>query len=98
LLLARPTRRSPDRDHACRGFAGSVVAGELAPGDAIVVLPSGQRSRVARIVTADGDLARAATGQAITLTLDDEIDVSRGDVIAAASSPPQVSDQFAAHL
>src|SRR5690606_16072810 len=85
-------------DHAFRGFAGTVVAGELAPGDAIVVLPSGQRSRVARIVTADGDLARAATGQAITLTLDDEIDVSRGDVIAAASSPPQVSDQFAAHL
>src|SRR3546814_13999053 len=50
-------------DHAFRGFAGTVVAGGLAPGDAIAVLPSGQRSRVARIVTADGDLARAATGQ-----------------------------------
>ncbi|MFC3714824.1 sulfate adenylyltransferase subunit CysN [Luteimonas soli] len=85
-------------DHTFRGFAGTVAAGELAPGDAIVVLPSGQRSNVARIVTAGGDFARATTGQAVTLTLADEIDVSRGDVIAAAASPPEVSDQFAAHL
>ncbi|MDN5781055.1 MAG: sulfate adenylyltransferase subunit CysN, partial [Luteimonas sp.] len=85
-------------DHTFRGFAGTVVAGELAPGDAVAVLPSGQRSQVARIVTADGDLTRAAAGQAVTLTLADEIDVSRGDVIAAAASPPEVSDQFAAHL
>ncbi|MCJ0826682.1 sulfate adenylyltransferase subunit CysN [Luteimonas sp. 50] len=86
----------PDLDF--RGFSGTVVAGAIAPGAEIAVLPSGQRSRVARIVTADGDLAHAGVGQAITLTLADEIDASRGDVIAAASSPPEVADQFAAHL
>ena len=81
-----------------RGFAGTVVAGEVAPGTDIVVLPSGQRSKVARVVTADGDLDRAAAGQAVTLTLADEIDASRGDVVAAASDPCEVADQFAAHL
>ena len=63
-----------------------------------MVLPAGRRSRIARIVTAKGDLATAAEGQAITLTLADEVDASRGDVIAAASDPPEVADQFAAHL
>ncbi|WP_256646934.1 sulfate adenylyltransferase subunit CysN [Thermomonas paludicola] len=81
-----------------RGFAGTVVAGRIAPGDDIAVLPSGRRSRVARIVTADGDLPEAVEGQAITLTLADEIDASRGDVLASASNPPEVADQFAAHL
>ncbi len=81
-----------------RGFAGTVVAGEVRPGDEVVALPSGRRSQVARIVTADGDLAIARAGQAITLTLADELDISRGDVIASASQPPQVADQFAAHL
>ncbi len=64
----------------------------------MVILPSGARSRVARIVTADGDLGRADTGDAITITLEDERDISRGDVIAAAAQPPQVADQFATHL
>ena len=86
----------PNQDF--RGFAGTLAAGRVAPGDEVVVLPSGRRSRVARIVTADGDLARAVSGQAITLVLEDEVDVSRGDVIAAAGDPPQVADQFAAHL
>ena len=86
----------PDQDF--RGFAGTVAAGTIAPGDAIVALPSGRRSHVARIVTADGDLPRALQGQAIMLTLDDELDISRGDVIAAGQHPPQVTDQFAAHL
>ncbi|HEX2595667.1 MAG TPA: sulfate adenylyltransferase subunit CysN, partial [Luteimonas sp.] len=86
----------PDQDF--RGFAGTVVAGAIAPGDEVVALPSGRRSRVARIVTADGDLARAVRGQAVTLTLDDELDISRGDVIASGQRPPQVADQFAAHL
>ncbi|HEY4555517.1 MAG TPA: sulfate adenylyltransferase subunit CysN, partial [Lysobacter sp.] len=81
-----------------RGFAGTIAAGEARPGDAVVVLPSGRRSRVARIVTADRDLECAAAGQAVTLTLDDEIDASRGDVIADARHPPEVADQFAAHL
>ncbi len=85
-------------DHTFRGFAGTIAAGTLAPGAAIMVLPSGRRSKIGRIVTADGDLAHAGAGQAVTLTLADEIDVSRGDVIATAGSPPEVSDQFAAHL
>jgi bifunctional enzyme CysN/CysC len=85
-------------DQNFRGYAGHVVAGCIAPGDEVVVLPSGARSRVARIVTADGDLPRAGFGDAITLTLTDERDISRGDVIAAAAQPPQVADQFAAHL
>ncbi|MGN2242370.1 sulfate adenylyltransferase subunit CysN [Frateuria sp. GZRR33] len=81
-----------------RGYAGQVVAGSIAPGDEIVALPSGVRSRVARLVTADGDLPRAAAGDAVAIQLEDERDISRGDVIASISSPPQVADQFAAHL
>ncbi|WP_295364655.1 sulfate adenylyltransferase subunit CysN [Arenimonas sp.] len=86
----------PDQDF--RGFAGTVAAGDVAPGDAVVVLPSGRRTQVARIVTPAGDLPRAGRGQPVVLTLADEVDVSRGDVIAAAAAPPQVADQFAAHL
>ena len=86
----------PDQDF--RGFAGTVAAGEVAPGDEVIALPSGRRSRIARIVTADGDLAQAVRGQAITLTLADELDISRGDVIASGQRPPQVADQFAAHV
>jgi bifunctional enzyme CysN/CysC len=86
----------PDQDF--RGFAGTVAAGRVAPGDAIAVLPSGQRSRVARVVTAEGDLAQANAGQAVVLTLEDEIDASRGDVIATAARAPEIADQFAAHL
>jgi len=81
-----------------RGYAGQVVAGSIAPGDEVVALPSGVRSRVARLVTADGDLSRAVAGDAVAIQLEDERDISRGDVIAATSSPPQVADQFAAHL
>ena len=86
----------PDQDF--RGFSGTVAAGTVALGDAVTVLPSGQRSTVARIVTADGDLDAACAGQAVVLALDDEIDASRGDVIAAAAQPPEISDQFAAHM
>jgi len=81
-----------------RGFAGTVAAGQVHPGDAVVVLPSGRRSRVARVIAPDGDVGVARAGQPVTLTLEDEIDVSRGDVIAAAGDPPEVADQFAAHL
>jgi len=81
-----------------RGFAGTLAAGTATPGLEVAVLPSGRRSRIARIVTADGDLAQATTGQAVTLTLEDEVDVSRGDVIASAANPPEVADQFAAHV
>jgi bifunctional enzyme CysN/CysC len=85
-------------DQSFRGYAGQVVAGSIASGDEVVVLPSGVRSRIARIVTADGDRQRALDGDAVTLTLEDERDISRGDVIAAAAQPPQVADQFAAHV
>jgi len=85
-------------DSSFRGFAGTVTAGVVRPGDEIVALPSGQRSQVARIVTANGDLERASAGQAITLTLRDEIDISRGDVIAATRQPPEIANQFAAHI
>ena len=81
-----------------RGFAGTVNGGAVAVGEEIAVLPSGQRSKVAAIITADGELERAIEGQAVTLTLADEIDASRGDVIAAGHNPPEVADQFAAHL
>jgi bifunctional enzyme CysN/CysC len=77
-----------------RGFAGLIAAGSVRPGDAIRVLPSGQTSTVERIVTKDGDLPLAVAGQSITLTLKDEIDVSRGDVLASADDPPEVADQF----
>ncbi len=82
----------PDLDF--RGFAGQITGGLVRPGDLVRVLPSGQESVVARIVTADGDLDVAVAGQSVTLTLSDEIDISRGDVIAAATAPPAVADQF----
>ena len=81
-----------------RGFAGTVLAGPVAVGDEIVVLPSGQRSKVKAIVTGDGDLDRAEPARAVTLTLTDEIDASRGDIITAATDLLEVADQFAAHL
>ena len=81
-----------------RGFAGTLVRGTVAPGDAVVVLPSGRRSSVVRVLGPDGDVPHAFAGEAVTLTLADEVDVSRGDVIASAEDPPQVADQFAAHL
>ncbi len=82
----------PDLDF--RGFSGFVATGSVRPGDRLKVLPSGRESMVARIVTMDGDLPRAVAGQSITLTLKDEIDVSRGDILAAADAPPGVADQF----
>ncbi len=77
-----------------RGFSGLIASGTIKPGDAIRVLPSGKTSTVSRIVTFDGDLDEAVAGQSVTLCFADEIDCSRGDVIAAADAPPEVSDQF----
>ena len=79
-----------------RGFAGQIAAGTIRPGDAVRVIPSGKTSTVARIVTLDGDLDQAVAGQSITLTLTDEIDCSRGDVICAADDPAEAADQFEA--
>ena len=81
-----------------RGFAGTITAGTIRPGDEVVVPASGQKSRVKRIVTFDGDLPEAVAGQAVTLTLEDEIDISRGDLLVAATARPACADQFEAHL
>ncbi|WNO53029.1 sulfate adenylyltransferase subunit CysN [Stakelama saccharophila] len=86
----------PDLDF--RGFSGLIASGTIAPGDDVRILPSGRTTRVKRIVTMDGDLDRAGAGQSVTITLADEIDCSRGDVIAAADDPPQAADQFEATL
>jgi bifunctional enzyme CysN/CysC len=85
-------------NHEFRGFAGMIASGTVRPGDRVRVLPSGQESDVARIVTREGDLECAIAGQSVTLTFKDEIDVSRGDVVAAASVTTQVADQFEATL
>jgi bifunctional enzyme CysN/CysC len=71
-------------DAGFRGFSGTIAAGRVSAGDAVQALPSGRESRIARIVTADGDLETASAGQAVTLVLEDEIDLSRGDLIAAS--------------
>ncbi|WP_313254007.1 sulfate adenylyltransferase subunit CysN [Stenotrophomonas acidaminiphila] len=81
-----------------RGFAGTLAAGQVRAGDAVVVLPSARRSTVREVLGPDGPLDVARAGQAVTLVLADELDVSRGDVIAAAGDPPEVADQFAAHV
>ena len=78
--------------HDFRGFAGTIASGTVRSGERVRVQPSGRESTIARIVTADGDLAQAIAGQSITLTLTDEIDISRGDLISTASAPPEVAD------
>jgi bifunctional enzyme CysN/CysC len=77
-----------------RGFSGEIASGRVQPGDRVRILPSGRETRVARIVTKDGDLPLAVAGQSITLTLADEVDCSRGDIIASADNPAEVADQF----
>jgi len=86
----------PNRDF--RGFAGQIASGAIASGAEVRLLPSGRTTRIARIVTADGDLEEATAGQSVTLTFADEVDCSRGDVIAATASPPQAADQFEATI
>ncbi|MEU1525479.1 sulfate adenylyltransferase subunit CysN [Nocardia rhamnosiphila] len=86
----------PDLDF--RGYSGQIVGGSVRPGDRVRVVPSGRDSTVTRVMTADGDLDHAVTGQSVTLVLADDIDVSRGDVLVSAGDPPEVSDQFEAHL
>ncbi|WAT14245.1 sulfate adenylyltransferase subunit CysN [Xanthomonas fragariae] len=81
-----------------RGYAGTIAAGWVRPGDAVVVVPSGRRAHVAAVLDVNGEVSSARAGQAVTLTLREEIDISRGDIIAAVDDPPEVADQFAAHL
>ncbi|NNU16055.1 sulfate adenylyltransferase subunit CysN [Parvularcula sp. ZS-1/3] len=81
-----------------RGFAGTVVSGRVEPGDEVVILPSGKRTKVKAIVARDGDLAFADKNRAVTLTLEDEVDASRGDVIAAATAPAEQAGQLQAKI
>lgn len=107
VQVENPTSRGPfrmpvqsvSRPHPeFRGFSGTIVGGDVRPGDRVRVSPSGLSSTVGRIVTYGGDLPRAVLGQGVTLTLADAIDISRGDVLASAESPPGVADQFEAHV
>ena len=81
-----------------RGFSGLIAGGTVKPGDAVRILPSGKTSTIDRVVTFDGDLDEGVAGQSVTLTLKDEVDCSRGDVIAAAANPPESADQFEATI
>ena len=81
-----------------RGFSGLIATGAVKPGDELRSLPSGKTSKVKSIVTMDGELDRAVAGQSVTITLEDEIDCSRGDVLATADAPPEVADQFESTL
>ena len=81
-----------------RGFSGLIAGGSVKPGDAIRVLPSGKTTTVSKVVTLDGELDEAVAGQSVTICFADEIDCSRGNVISAADSPPEVSDQFEATI
>jgi bifunctional enzyme CysN/CysC len=88
-LVSRP-------DQSFRGFAGQIASGSIKPGDQIRVLPSGRTTKVSRIVTRNGDLDEAVAGQSVTVAFEDEVDCSRGDVIAAAADAPEAADQFEA--
>ncbi|OUU26994.1 MAG: adenylyl-sulfate kinase [Candidatus Endolissoclinum sp. TMED37] len=81
-----------------RGFSGKVASGSIKPGDKVSILPYGKTSQVNRIVTYDGDLDQAIAGQSITLTLKDEVDCSRGQIITSSSAPLEIADQFEATL
>lgn len=81
-----------------RGYSGTIAAGSVAKGDEVVVAASGKTSKVERVLTPEGDKDSARAGEAVTITLEDEIDISRGDLLASSVSRPDVADQLAAHL
>jgi bifunctional enzyme CysN/CysC len=85
-------------DASFRGFAGTITSGRIAAGQDVRLAGSGRHSKIQRIVTADGDLAEAIAGQAVTLTLGDEIDIARGDMLVAPEAPPEIADQCAADI
>jgi sulfate adenylyltransferase subunit 1 len=93
-----PVQRVLRPDHTFRGFAGQIASGTVGPGDKITVLPSGRSAEVARIVTFDGELAEAYAPLSVTLVLDRELDISRGDLIVAAQSPATVARHLKASL
>jgi len=96
--MRMPVQRVVRPDQTFRGYAGTIEQGSVRLGDPIVALPSGRATTISRIVTFDGDLDHAVAGQAVTLVLESETDISRGDVIAAAADAPEQADQFAVHV
>ncbi|WP_428488578.1 sulfate adenylyltransferase subunit CysN [Rhodopila sp.] len=90
-LVSRP-------DSSFRGYAGTIASGRVRPGDTVAVAASGRQTQVRQIITADGALPEAHSGNAVTLVLADDVDVSRGDVLAASDAPVGVADQFQAHM
>ena len=96
--FALPVQWVNRRDAGFRGVAGTIARGSVAPGDAVVVLPGGQRSRVARIVTFDGDLASASAGRAVTIELADQVECAAGAMLAAAADAPPVTERLSADL
>src|SRR5580698_467625 len=98
LALRLPVQRVIRPNQNFRGFAGQIAAGTVRRGDSIVALPSGHTSRIQSIVTFDGELESASAPLSITVTLEDERDISRGDLIAAAAAPPQVVNHFEASI
>jgi bifunctional enzyme CysN/CysC len=94
LPLRFPVQWVNRPNHEFRGFSGQLASGTVSPGDRVRIQPSGHDTTIARIVTRDGDLKNAIAGQSVTLTLADEIDVSRGDMISSASAPAETADQF----
>ncbi|MBV8865641.1 MAG: sulfate adenylyltransferase subunit CysN [Acidobacteriaceae bacterium] len=93
-----PVQRVVRPNQSFRGYAGTVVSGQVSPGDPVTVLPSGLRTRVARIVTFDGELDEAHAGQSVTVTFEDQVDASRGDLITATVDAPQTSAALEATL
>ena len=93
-----PVQRVLRPDHTFRGFAGQIASGTIAPGDRVTVLPSGRSAEVARIVTFDGDLNKAVAPQSVTLVLDRELDISRGDMIVSAQTPATVARNIRAAI
>ncbi|SIQ58650.1 adenylylsulfate kinase /sulfate adenylyltransferase subunit 1 [Rhizobium sp. RU20A] len=93
-----PVQMISRRDADFRGFAGTIASGSISVGDEIIVPRTGQQSRIASIVTYDGSLPEASEGQAVTLVLNDHIDVSRGDILADPVDRPRLSEQFQAHV
>jgi bifunctional enzyme CysN/CysC len=84
--------------HDFRGYSGTVASGQIRCGNPVVVVPSGQVTRIDSIITGDGALAHASSGDAVTITLTEEVDIARGDVLVAPAERPEVADQFAAHV
>ncbi len=91
-----PVQRVVRPDHEFRGYSGTIASGHVTPGDRVVILPSGRKTNIASIVTFDGDLRHSSAGESVTVTLADEIDIIRGDMIASPDNPPQISNSIEA--